>query len=411
MAHGPSLAGDKLRVLYIDGVGPFGGASRSLFEAVRAAKQIDVEPYFLATTGTSLDFYSRLAADLISTKGLSRFDNTRYSHYKGTRWAVLLREVYLLPFTASALFRARRRWSGFDIIHVNEILEIGPAIAAKKLFGAPLVVHVRSVQNSDPSSRRYAVISNLLRRHADAVIAIDETVRSSLPMDIAVDVIHNSFTPVSTVRDEKLSKFFEQLRPTSLKVGFVGNLHHSKGLFEMLEAARILKEERTDVEMIFVGGTTASDLGPRARALHKVGLAQNVRQRLAEMAANFDLKDSVHFFGATHDIKNVYDQLDVICFASHYDTPGRPIFEAAFSGVPSIAAITNPSPDTLVPFETGIAIPPRDATKLADAIRFFATNRDEAARMGRNAQRLAQANFDPTKNANKLVDVYRRIRS
>ena len=46
----------KIRVLYIDGDGPFGGASRSLFEAVRALPDGTVAPYFVASRGTALDF-------------------------------------------------------------------------------------------------------------------------------------------------------------------------------------------------------------------------------------------------------------------------------------------------------------------------------------------------------------------
>jgi len=74
-----------MRVLYIDGVGPFGGASRSLFEAVRALKREGVKPYFIAANGTALDFYGQVAEELIATRGLTRFDNTQYSHYRGVR--------------------------------------------------------------------------------------------------------------------------------------------------------------------------------------------------------------------------------------------------------------------------------------------------------------------------------------
>lgn len=396
-------------MLYIDGVGPFGGASRSLFEAVRALRPIGVEPYFLATRGTSIDFYRTEAAELIATRGLSRFDNTLYSHYRGKRWLVLLRETFLLPSTGVALLRARRQWRDFDVIHVNEILELGPAILAKRIFGAPLVVHVRSVQNNDPSSRRYQAICDLLRRHADAVIAIDENVRLSLPSDIAVDVIHNGFTPQTADRDLKMIARFEQLRPSSLKVGFVGNLHHSKGLFEMLEAAKRLQAQGVDFDMVLVGGTTISDVGLKARAIRAAGLAQNVRQQLEQRATELGVADRIHFFGPTRDITSVYDRIDVLCFASHYNAPGRPVFEAAFSGVPSITAVTEPRSDTLRPYETGIAISPRDSAQLANAVRYFAERRQEVTRMGGNARALAEANFDPRKNAQALLDIYQRI--
>jgi glycosyltransferase involved in cell wall biosynthesis len=399
-----------MKLLYIDGVGPFGGASRSLFEAVRALPAGSVDPYFLAARGSALEYYRQLAVDVLPVRGLSRFDNTLYSHYRGVRWAVLLRELAYLPFSAVGIWAARRRWRGIDLIHANEVLELLPAIAAKYAFGAPLVVHVRSVQNADLRSMRYRVVCALLRNHADAIVAIDENVRSSLPEDLDVTVIHNSFTPKPAARlDTAMISRIEALPKGSVKIGFVGNLHESKGLFEMARAAKIVLDEGIDVDFVIVGGTTRSDSGVGASALSAGGLAQNVQIRLQEEVRKLGIADRFHFMGPTGDIQSVYERIDVICFASHYDTPGRPIFEAAFAGVPSIAAITKPHPDTLVPYETGIPIAPRSVENLAGSVRYFATSPGEIRRMGENARRLAEANFDPAKNSAALLALYQQV--
>ena len=113
-----------IKVLYIDGDGPFGGASRSLFEAVRAMPDGSVEPYFIATHGTAFDFYKLLAKDAINTRGLSKFDNTRYAYYRGIRWLVLLREIAYIPFSVYAITKAFFRWRKVDVIHLNEFVYI-----------------------------------------------------------------------------------------------------------------------------------------------------------------------------------------------------------------------------------------------------------------------------------------------
>lgn len=399
-----------MKVCYMDGVGPFGGASRSLYEAVRAMPIDAIQPYFIAANGTALNFYREVAADVVPVRGLSRFDNTRYSHYRGKRWLILARETAYLPSTLAGIRAARKAWGDVDLIHVNEVLELLPAILAKKTFGAPLVVHVRSVQNDDPRSRRYRYVCDMLRRHADQVIAIDENVRASLPADINVAVIHNSFTAQKAdVRDDVMVERLDALRPTALKVGFVGNLHHSKGLFEMIEAAKLVIDAGHDVEFAIVGGTTISDTDTAGGLLKRAGLAQNVQQELRQRAAAMGLQDRFHLLGPTADIQSVYDRIDVICFASHYDAPGRPVFEAAFAGVPSITAVTHPHSDTIVPDGTGICIQPRNVPQLAEAIIRFAENREEVRRMGSNALALAKRNFDPAQNALKLLAVYRDV--
>lgn len=408
--HIPSLEPKKIKVLYIDGDGPFGGASRSLFEAVRALPSGTVEPLFVASEGTALDFYRQVASDVVTTRGMSKFDNTRYSYYRGIRWLVLLREIFHIPFMLKALLQAKKRWNDIDLIHVNEAVYIFPALLAKWIYKAPLVVHVRSLERVDERSWRCKWLNKRLAQDAAAVVAINENTRATLPSNLKVDVIQNSFTAKSAATpDLNILTKLNALRPNSLKVGFVGNLHHSKGLFDMLDAAKLIRQAGKDVEFIIVGGVTIADKGLKAWALDKAGLAQNVADELSQRVAIDGLSECFHLLGATLDIKCVYDRIDVLCFPSHYDAPGRPVFEAAFSSVPCIVSVDNPRADTLVHGETGLAIPAKDPEKLAQAILQFADNRSEVNRMGENAKLLAESNFDPATNAKKLLAVYSRV--
>lgn len=397
-------------VLYIDSDGPFGGASRSLFETVRSLSDGAVDPYFVGVEGTALEFYRQIAKDSVSTRGLTKFDNTRYSHYRGVRWLVLLREIFYLPFTVAVLLRARRKWNCIDVIHINEFLGIIPGLIAKRLFRAPLVVHVRSLAWQDQRSLRCRWLKNRLKANASAVIAIDQNVRATLPADIDVDVIQNSFTPkVLPNPDRAMLEKLDALSRESLKIGFVGNLHRSKGIFDLLEAAKIVKATGRDVEFLIVGGVTVSDKGLKAWALNRAGLAQNVQKEVTERVKSERLSDIFHLLGPTVDIQRVYERMDVVAFPSHFDAPGRPVFEAAFSSVPAIVAVDNLYPDTLVNGETGLAIPARNPQKLAEAIMHFADHRDEVRRMGENARKLAEMNFNPENNAKKVLAVYTRI--
>jgi len=399
-----------IRILYIDGDGPFGGASRSLFEAVRALPTDSAEAYFVASHGTALDFYRQVAKDVVATRGMTKFDNSRYSHYRGVRWLVLLREIFHFPFTVAALLKARRRWKHVDLIHVNEVVYIIPALLAKRIFRAPLVVHVRSLARMDGRSMRTRWLNAILAREADAVVAINENARATLPDELPVNVIQNSFTAKRASKpDLDIVRKLDALRPGSLKAGFVGNLHHSKGLLEMVEAAKLIRQAGRDVEFLIVGGVTMEDRGLKAWALASTGLAQNVQAELAARVEREGLSDCFHLLGPTLDIKCVYDRLDVLLFPSHYDAPGRPVFEAAFSSVPSIVSVNKPRADTLVHGETGLAIPAQNPSKLAEAILYFADNPGEVKRMGANAKQLADSNFDPATNARKLLAVYTRV--
>jgi glycosyltransferase involved in cell wall biosynthesis len=273
-----------------------------------------------------------------------------------------------------------------------------------------MVVHVRSLQWTNGSALRTRWVNTRLQRSAAAVIAINENTRESLPAELLVDVIQNSFTAKKASHpDPALLARLTALRAGSLKVGFVGNLHASKGLFELLEAVRILRSEGHDVECLVVGSVTIPDRGVKAWMLARAGLAQNVEAEVTAKVDAYGIGDSFHLLGHTNDIQTVYEQLDVIAFPSYYDAPGRPVFEAAFSGVPSIVCVDKPRPDTLVPGETGLTVPPRNPAALAEAILHFVNDRSEVRRMGEKARALAVENFVPATNARKLLAVYERV--
>ncbi|HWT29978.1 MAG TPA: glycosyltransferase family 4 protein [Croceibacterium sp.] len=398
-----------MKVLYIGGVGPFGGASRSLYEAVGALPPGSVEPVFLMPRGTALDFYRRVASDTLAIRGVSRFDHTRAAHYRGVRWIVVLRELSNLPSMLLGLRRARRRWPDIDLIHVNEFTEIIPGLLAKRLFGVPLVVHVRSLVHTDAKMRRTRWLHKALAQ-ADAIVAIDETVRGSLPAELNVNVIHNSFTSNPTEKpDDRYLAQFDRLRPNALKVGFVGNLLRTKGIVELVRAARMVKDRGGDVQYIIIGGGIASERSITSEVARRLGLAQTAEEEVRRLIADLGLEQEVFLFGPTADIQRTYSKMDVLAFPSHLDSPGRPVFEAGFFGVPSIVAVRHPLPDTIIDKKTGIAIAEPHPVLIADAILEFERDRSEVRRMGDAARALAERNYLPELNATKLLQLYWRI--
>jgi glycosyltransferase involved in cell wall biosynthesis len=397
-----------IKVLYIHLIGAFGGSSRSLFEAVRAIPEGEVEAYFVTQRGSVKKFFDQIAVDVIQTRGLTQFDNTRYSHYRGVRWLVALREALYLPGTIFSLVQAKRRWGHVDLIHLNEFTGLIPMLLARRLFRAPVVVHVRSLARKDASLQTHWV-NAVLTDKVDAVVAIDENVKASLPDHLQIDVIHNAFTPTVEMHpDRDLDMRMQSLRKTSYKVGFVGNLLRVKGLYDLVDAAKLVKQSGSDVEFIVIGENARKLQGVSGYLLKKLGLAQDVRADLERLIQEYDLTDSFHLMGSTTDIQRVYKNMDLLCFPSHYDAPGRPIFEAAYSGIPSVVAVQDPKPDTLIDGVTGLAVPPRDPVKLADAIMSLANNRDMSNSYGSAARLMAHQNFDARSNSEKLLSVYRR---
>lgn len=395
-----------MRVLYIHMIGSFGGASRSLLELVRSLTPDTIEPFFVMPAGSAAKEIYKVSSNIITVWGISQFDNTKYSRYRGMRWLILVREIAYLPSTVFGLLYARWLWGNVDIIHINEVTGVLPWLMARLIFKAPVVVHVRSVVNNDQNSFRTRMISSLLKSYAEAVVAIDYNVRNSLPSDQSVYIIHNSYTNTVVESNKQFLHILKKLKPNSFRVGFVGNLLRVKGLIDLIEAAKILYLEDLNIEYIIVGDQTRDSKGMIQKLVKRLGLSQDIKEDIYQLIAQYGLMDKFHFTGFTNDITSVYSQMNVLCFPSHFDAPGRPIFEAAFSCVPSIACVSSPCEDTIIEGQTCLTVSPKDPVALANAIRSLANNPEFARTMGVNAQILAHKNFNINTNAKKMLDIY-----
>jgi glycosyltransferase involved in cell wall biosynthesis len=395
-----------MRVLYLHSAATFGGASKSLIELYSRLREIGVEGVVLTPAGSASTAFAEAGMDVRAVKGLSQFDNTRFGYYRNLRWLILLRELFLLPSSVFGLWRLRRE--RFDLIHVNEVTLLPIGLLAKKLLGVPMVVHVRSLQREPRSGRRTRLINKWLREQAAAVVAIDHTVARTLEPDLPLHVVHNGFRiDVACAPEGSVNERGNQ----PLRVGFLGVLIPSKGIYELIEAIRILKERGVRIECLIAGENAHQLSGISAWALRTLGFARDVRAELTAMIDHNGLRDCVRLLGFVGDVRTLYPKLDVLCFSSHLDAAGRPVFEAAFYGIPSIVAIANPTSDALVHGVTGLAIPRPEPKLIADALEKLVREPDYRRTLGRQARDWANEHFVIERAAASIRGIYSRILS
>ncbi len=348
--------------------------------------------------------------DTISVQGLPKLDNTAFSFYRGLRWLILLREIFYIPFSIYAVLKANYKWRNFDVIHVNEITEVFTVVLLKMVFAAPIVLHVRSVARQDKNSFRNKLVHSILKNKVSKIIAIDDTVKGSLNSDLDVQVIHNSFSfKHEFAEDLEFKNKLGKIDGNNLIIGYVGSLMVSKGILELVKAAKIVREKDKSVEFLIVGGETINKKSLKLWLLGKFGFSRNIGNELKNLLFKYKLTDSFHLVGATDNVELAYEKMDVLCVPGFFNAPGRQVFEGAFAGVPTILAITDPMKDTFIPMETGIAVQLKNPQEIADAILYFANQPSEIKRMGDNAKKLALENFVPEKNSKKILSLYNKL--
>jgi glycosyltransferase involved in cell wall biosynthesis len=393
-----------MKVLYIHPAATFGGASKSLIEIFSNLKQHGVKAWVICPKGTASSAFLAAGMNAIETVGLTQFDNTYYSHYRKLRWIILIRELFFLPFSIMALIRAKNMRVKFDLIHVNEVTLLPTACIAKYLFGLPIVIHVRSIQRKDNQliNKIYYKVLNMV---ADSIICIDEMVRASMPPAIDAIVIHNGINLRADLipANKKISE--------PLIVALVGVLLRLKGVYEFIEAARIisLKKDAPKIKFILVGSNSRKTNFFTSWLYKKLNFSEDVYANVEKFILLNNLSDYIELRGQVDDIRLFYPEIDILCFPSYLNACGRPVFEAAFYGVPSIVALDNPCKDTFVDGFTGIAINKPDPKLLADAILRLAEDDLFRITLGKQAKDHAYKFFDIKKNAIKVLDKYTNI--
>jgi glycosyltransferase involved in cell wall biosynthesis len=388
-----------LNILYLHPAAAFGGASKSLIELYSSLRQAGVQGSVLTPFGVVCQSFEKAGMQVHPVKGLSQFDNTRYSYYRRLRWIILLREFFFLPFSILGLWRLRNK--PFDIIHINEITLLPLGIIAKRLLKVPLVVHVRSLQRKPGEGRRTRWVNAMLRRYADAVVAIDHTVAATLGPGLPLNIIHNGFRVNADLPARPSDKGNEPVR-----VGFLGVLIELKGIFELMEAMRILKVRGVNIQCLVAGENARELSGAKAWVLGKLGFGRDVRAELEMLIKRHGLEKNVKLLGFVGDVTELYPKLDILCFPSHLDAAGRPVFEAAFYSIPSVVAVEDPVPDAIVHEVTGLAVAKSEPVLIADALQRLVENPAFCRQLGCQAKVWAETTFDIEANASLMHDVY-----
>lgn len=396
----------SLRVLYIHHCPVFGGASKSLIEAIKAFPEKSIEPVFIAPTGGNVKtILEELGKPVYGAMGISQFDHTYSGHYRSWRWLILLREILFLLPTLMVLIEVKKKEKKFDLIHVNEVTQIPSLIFAKWLFPeTPILLHVRCLMK-EGTALRTKILNSIINKCANQYVAIDESVNNTLSLNIPGQIIHNGFYIKNPIIKNK-----NQTADKLVKVAFISNLMVSKGILDFLETARLCKEKKIRVKLLIFGAPARAPNKVMGFILSKTGFYVDMIELVKKFIENNSLEEYVEYRGFTKNIRGVLEEVDLVCFPSHLNALGRPVFEAAFYGCPSIVTTRDKLPtDVFINTETGLCTVEKKPEELMRSIEYFCTHPDEINRMGSNAFTLANKNFDIFKNAQKLLTLYREL--
>jgi glycosyltransferase involved in cell wall biosynthesis len=179
--------------------------------------------------------------------------------------------------------------------------------------------------------------------------------------------------------------------PADAKViGAVGRLNAEKDYPNLFEAAKILLSERKDLYFVIAGK------GP-------------LEDTLTKKVQSMGLADRVLFLGQFHDVRPVYDLMDVYVLSSTREGLPNTVLEAMAMEVPIVATDVDGVSEAAAHDREALLVPPCDPKRLADSIRVLVNDPALRDRLRNAARARVMAEFSFAARTKRIEGIYRSL--
>jgi glycosyltransferase involved in cell wall biosynthesis len=173
-------------------------------------------------------------------------------------------------------------------------------------------------------------------------------------------------------------------------VGNVAALVPHKGQRHLIEAAAIVVTRVPDARFVIAG-------------------EGELRPTLERSIKEHHLEKHVFLAGFRPDILSVHKSFDVFVMSSVSEGLGTSLLDAMACGKPVVATTAGGMPEVVDDGRTGLLVPPRDHTAMADAIVRLLRDAALRERMGAAGMARVRSEFSTERMVQDTLDVYRRV--
>lgn len=173
---------------------------------------------------------------------------------------------------------------------------------------------------------------------------------------------------------------------------YAGRFLWEKGLGELIEAARLLREQ-FDFRLVLVGNP---DVGNPGSISMKI-LKEWVQEGIAE------------WWGWQDNMAEVYTKCHIVVLPSYREGIPTTLIEALAVQKPVITTDVPGCREVVTPGVNGLLIPPRDSKALKDALAILINDRDLRIRMGKAGRKIAIDKFSKEVIDQKTIMLYQSI--
>lgn len=297
-----------------------------------------------------------------------------------------------------ALKQVIREWQP-DIVHTHGSLSgriAGRQCGSKVIYTRHSVFPVSPKISKGPGK----LVNKIINEHyADRIIAVSPAAVGNLTdggiRREIIDVVYNGverLTPAPEERRQALHSEFG-IEDNVFTAAIMARVIDYKGHMDILEAARLLKEEGLDFAILICG--TGDE-----------GYVNEVKARILE----YGLDGQVIMAGFRTDVQDILSILDVQLNASYgTEATSLSLLEGFSLGVPAIVSDYGGNPFVVRDGENGLIFPTQDTAALAEALGRMIRDRTLSARLGTGALHDFDSRFTAQIYASNVEKIYRSV--
>lgn len=286
--------------------------------------------------------------------------------------------------------------ANFDLVHLHSplvpaIKRILPSIAT---IHTPVKVGVRHIETVDAISiaiKLQSFVSYQIEKRlfeSNLITVVSRSVANALQ---EYGINPSNVVVLGNAVDEELFRPTPNNQPEPY-VLYVGRLSHRKGLFDLIDAIRIVCGRNPQVKFVLVGK------GP-------------LMSHLNALVLKLKLGKKVQFLGfvSKHRLISLYQNASVFVIPSHYEGMPTTLLEAMSCALPVVATAVSGNLDAITNGKNGLLVPPKSPTSLANAIERILYDKIVARDLGARARETVEQGYTWDIVASKVEKCYKSL--
>ena len=283
-----------------------------------------------------------------------------------------------------------------DIVHVNGLLNLIPAVAAK-LTGRQLLWHLIGDHYPKPVVR---MLRPVVVRMADEIAVLSRRMKKYYFGEKKIDCIllHE---PVDLerfdVEEGKAPRLLDEfgIEASQPVVGSVGKISPAKGWLYFLDAVFELVKDEPDLHALIIGPVPDT----------QQEYAEKVKRRIQDLG----LEEHVTLTGYRTDVEDLLGLVDIFMMASLNEGTPLAILEAMGAGIPIVVTDVGGVAEQVVDGETGYVCPPEDVEALYQSCKALLRNPDHKRKLGQAGRERVHDKFSLGSCISDHLNVYNCI--